>query len=139
MRALYAPIAIFLLVLAFPPACHLALHALWQIFHWFDAMVCRALYLCSVLLHSLRMYQRKDALLGGAACSDMPAPKWRRKVTYVAEHGGYDVDLLAIEDVAQLFAVEPSTRRALGNDFSTRAGAITIIANGNPSWLSIES
>ena len=30
MRALYAPIAIFLLVLAFPPACHLALHALGQ-------------------------------------------------------------------------------------------------------------
>ena len=34
---------------------------LWQIFHWVDAMVCRALYLCSVLLHSLRMYQRKRA------------------------------------------------------------------------------
>src|ERR1700687_5025096 len=30
------------------------------------------------------------------------------------EHGGYDVDLLAIENVAQLFAIEPRTRRALG-------------------------
>ena len=34
--------------------------------------------------------------------------------TPLSEHGGYDVDLLAIEDVAQLFAIEPCTRRALG-------------------------
>jgi ABC-type iron transport system FetAB ATPase subunit len=30
-----------------------------------------------------------DALLDGAACSDMPAPKWRRKVTYVAAESGW--------------------------------------------------
>ena len=72
MRALYAPIAIFLLVLAFPPACHLALHALWQIFHWVDAMVCRALYLCSVLLHSLRM--SAEALAGSKRFPEVQPP-----------------------------------------------------------------
>jgi ABC-type iron transport system FetAB ATPase subunit len=30
-----------------------------------------------------------DAVLDGAACSDMPAPKWRRKVTYVAAESGW--------------------------------------------------
>src|SRR3954465_5585166 len=29
----------------------------------------------------------------------------------LSEHAGYDIDLLAIEDVAQLFAIEPCTRR----------------------------
>jgi len=30
-----------------------------------------------------------DALLDGAACSGMPAPKWRRMVTYVAAESGW--------------------------------------------------
>ena len=32
------------------------------------------------------------------------------------EHGRDDVDLLAIEDVAQLFAIEPGARGALGGE-----------------------
>ena len=32
------------------------------------------------------------------------------------EHGGNDVDLLAIEDVAQLLAIEPGARGALGGE-----------------------
>jgi hypothetical protein len=32
------------------------------------------------------------------------------------EHGGYDVDLLAVENVAQLLAIEPCARCALGSE-----------------------
>ena len=32
------------------------------------------------------------------------------------EHGGDDVDLLAIEDVAQLLAIEPGAHSALGGE-----------------------
>lgn len=34
----------------------------------------------------------------------------------LSEHCGYDVDLLAVEDVAQLFAIEPCARGALGGE-----------------------
>jgi hypothetical protein len=34
----------------------------------------------------------------------------------LSEHCGYDVDLLSVEDVAQLFAMEPRARCALGGE-----------------------
>lgn len=36
-----------------------------------------------------------DAWLGGAACSAMPAPLWRRRVTYVAAESGWWADTVA--------------------------------------------
>jgi ABC-type iron transport system FetAB ATPase subunit len=36
-----------------------------------------------------------EALLDGVACSEMPAPAWRRRVTYVAAEGGWWADQIA--------------------------------------------
>ncbi len=61
-----------------------------------------------------------DALLDGVACSRMPAPRWRRMVTYVtAESGWWD------ERVAAHFAA--------GTDFSTLLPSVGIAAEAS-SW-----
>ena len=46
------------------------------------------------------------------------------------EHGGHDVDLLAIEDLAQLLAVEPGARGALGGDLGDEGVEIGPLAFG---------
>lgn len=50
-----------------------------------------------------------SAALDGVACADMPAPKWRRKVTYVAAESGWWDERVAAHfpagaDLATLFA-----------------------------------
>jgi ABC-type bacteriocin/lantibiotic exporter with double-glycine peptidase domain len=70
-----------------------------------------------------------DALLDGAACSGMPAPKWRRMVTYVAaESGWWD------ERVGAHFS--PGTDLADGGGASASRGMVPLSGRGTTSYLS---
>ena len=46
------------------------------------------------------------------------------------EHGGYDIDLLAVENVAQLLAVEPGAGGALGRRLGDEGIEVRTLAFG---------
>jgi ABC-type iron transport system FetAB ATPase subunit len=76
-----------------------------------------------------------DALLDGAACSGMPAPKWRRMVTYVAAESGWWDERVGAHfspgtDLAALFP-------AVGIPAEARAWPVARLSTGERQRLAL--
>ena len=76
-----------------------------------------------------------DTLLDGAACSGMPAPKWRRMVTYVAAESGWWDERVAAHfspatDFAALFPI-------VGISAEASAWAVARLSTGERQRLAL--
>ena len=76
-----------------------------------------------------------DAWLAGAACSAMPAPQWRRQVTYVAAESGWWADTVAAHFApgVDLNALLPT----LGLDASLAQAAVARCSTGERQRLAL--
>ena len=76
-----------------------------------------------------------DAWLAGSACSAMPAPQWRRQVTYVAAESGWWADTVAAHFApgVDLNALLPT----LGLDASLAQAAVARCSTGERQRLAL--